>query len=135
MSWYLVLSLVAVIIAALIYFVTKDIISVGVVILSAFFLGMFAARKPRQLEYQIDPDGINIGDKRYFYDDFRSFGIIPEGPFSSIVFMPHKRFAVPISIYYPPDQEDNIANLIGQQLPIEEHKHDAVDRLMRTIRF
>lgn len=134
-NWYFVLILVAIVVSALTYFITKDKISVGVVIFGAIFMSIYASRKPRQLDYAVDGRGISIGQRYYDFEEFRSFGIIPEGAFSSIVFMPHKRFAIPINIYYPPDQEDKIANAIGLQLPMEDHKHDAVDRLLKSIRF
>lgn len=135
MGWYLALAVVGLIIAALLYLFTKDKLTVVVVLLGAVFMGVFGARKPRQLDYAVDPSGVNIGKRRYSYDEFKSFGVIPEGAFSTIIFMPHKRFAIPINIYYPPEDEDKIANIIGQQLPQEEHKHDMVDRLLHAIRF
>jgi len=134
-GWYLMLMIAAVLIGALVYLVTKDIISVGVVMVAALLLGIYGTHKPRQLEYRLDAQGINIGDKHYAYDHFRSFSVVPEGAFHSIVFMPLKRFSVPISIYYAPEDEDKIADMLTHRLPFEEARLDNTDRLMRRIRF
>lgn len=134
-GWYGLLSLTAAGLAALVYLISKDWVSVGVVLVGAVFLGIYAAMQPRQLEYHLDQQGLSIGDKRYGYNEFRSFAVVPEKAFSSIVFMPLKRFAVPITIYYAPEDEDKILNLLADRLPFEQAPRDAVGNLMRRIRF
>jgi hypothetical protein len=134
-GWYFVLAVVAVAVAAAIYLVTRDMISSGVIIVAALFLGFYAGHKPREMQYRLDASGLNVGEKYFSYNQFRSFAVLPEGAFSSIVFMPLKRFAVPTTIYYPPEEEDRIVGMIGGSLPLEQHGHDAVDRLMHRIHF
>ena len=129
------LAVVALIIAATIYAITRDLISSVVVLVGAAALGIFGARKPHQLEYRLDGSGLTVGQKHYAYEAFRSFAIVPEGAFSSIVFMPLKRFAPLTTIYYAPDDEDKIVDLLADRLPFEERKADAVDTLMHRIRF
>ncbi len=134
-GWYAALAAGALALAALVYFISRDLISVSVVIIAALMLGVYGGHKPRQLEYRIDTDGLSIGKKHFGYDDFRSFSVLPEGAFSSIVFMPMKRFAVPTTIYYAPEDEDRIASMLSSYLPFEERDHDAIDRLMHRIRY
>ena len=134
-GWYMKLGLVAVLLTALIYFITRDVVNAGVVALVCLILGAYAGRTPRQLTYRVDAEGIQIGDKWHGYDEFRSFAIMPENAFSSIALLPLKRFAPMTSIYYAPDDEDAIVGMLSQALPMEERKHDAVDRLMQRIRF
>jgi hypothetical protein len=134
-GWYMVLAGAAAVLAALIYLFTRDVISPAVVIVSALLLGVYGARKPRELQYGLGPDIITIGDKQFHYGEFRSFSIIDDGAFSSIVFMPLKRFAPLLTIYYAPEDEDRIVAMLADRLPMDEHKLDAVDRLMRRIRF
>lgn len=135
LGWYATLAAAAIALAAIFFLITRDPVSVGVVIVSAILLGTYGRHQPRQLEYRVDNNGLNVGQKRFGYDEFRSFSIIPEGAFSSIVFMPLKRFAVPTTIYFPPEDENKIASLIANHLPLEERGHDAIDRLMQRIRF
>lgn len=134
-SWYLGLFTVAALAGAGIYAITRDIVSVVVVGFAAFFLAYFGAHKPRQLEYRIDGKGITVGGKFYAYSDFRSFSLVPEGAFNSIVFMPLKRFAVPLSIYYDPRAETQIIDVLKNCLPFEPSKLDVSEKLMRKIRF
>lgn len=134
-GWYGVLAMVAAFGAGLIYLVTKDGISAAVVLVGALFLGMYAGRQPRQLEYRLDAHGVAVGTKYFHFGEFRSFTIADEGAFSSIVFMPLKRFATTTTIYYVPDDEEKIVAMVSAHLPLEEHKPDLVDNLMRRIRF
>jgi hypothetical protein len=134
-GWFVGLVVAAVGVTAIAWFVTKDYISVVVIIAVAIVLGVLANRKPRVLEYAVDRDGLEIAGKFFPYVEFRSFSVVQEGAFSSIMLVPLKRFAPPISIYYPPDDEDKIVNVIATHLPMEEHHHDMIDRFAKRIRF
>lgn len=134
-GWYVGLMVGTVALAAVIFLLTKDKVSTGVAIIAGLMLGIYAAHQPRQLEYRVDGHGVSIGQSQHPYDEFRSFSVVPEGAFSSIVFMPLKRFALPTTLYYAPADEDRIVSILADQLPLENHQPDAVDRLMRRIRF
>lgn len=134
-GWYALLMIGTLLLAAVVFFVTRDIISVSVVIVAGLLLGVYGAHQPRQVEYIVDRRGIGIGQKHHTYDEFKSFSVAPEGAFSSLVFMPLKRFAVPTTIYYAPDDEERILSILADHLPLEEHRRDAVDSLMHRIRF
>jgi hypothetical protein len=134
-AWYGGLVAVALVLTVVIFAITRDIISVIVIFLGMGAFWYYAGRQPRQLQYQLDSQGVMIGQKRYSYDSFRSFAVVPEGAFSTIVFMPLKRFAPLITIYYAPENEDQIINVLSPHLPLEEYRHDAIDRLMHRIRF
>lgn len=125
----------AFIVSLLVYLLTRDVVSAGVVVIGAVLFGVMAGRQPRQLQYAVYDQGITIGSKAYPYKDFRSFSVVDEGHFSSIVFMPLKRFAPPLSIYYHPDDERRIVEVIAVRLPMQAHKRDFVESLMRQIRF
>lgn len=133
-GWYMSLALIAALVSGAAYLVSRDLISAGVVIGAALLLAVYGSHKPRQLEYRLGPRGITVGAKAYGYDEFRSFAVVPEGAFSSIVFMPLKRFSPPLSIYYAPEDEERIVAMLSDRLPFEEHR-DAIDSLMRRIRF
>ncbi len=134
-GWYVMLAVGSLLLAALVFILTKDAVSVGVVIIAGLLLGTYGAHQPRQLKYRLDNQGVGVGAKYYRYDEFKSFSIVPEGVFSSIVFMPLKRFGLPTTIYYAPEDEENILAILADKLPVEGHRHDAFDRLIRRIRF
>jgi hypothetical protein len=133
--WYVLLLAGTLLLAALFFLLTRSLVTVAVVIVSGLLLGIYGARQPRQLEYRLDGRGVDIGPRHHGYDEFRSFSVVPEGAFGSIVFMPLKRFAVATTVYYAPDDESKILAILTDQLPFEEHRGDAVDSLMRHIRF
>jgi hypothetical protein len=134
-GWFLSVALVAAVIAALIYLLTHDFISTAVVVVGAVAFAMFGARPPRQLQYQVDRSGLVIGDKHLPYGNFRSFSVVPEGAFSSILFMPLKRFSMPLSIYFAPEDQEKIVAILSNQLPMENHRPDWIERFMQQIRF
>ena len=134
-GWYARLGGIGLVLAVAIYVVTRDLISTMVVIVGAFAFGYYAGRQPRQLDYRLDEYGLSVGEKSYAYEEFRSFAVVPEGAFSSIIFMPLKRFATLTTIYYAPEDEDKIIQMLLPRLPLEEYRHDYVDRFMHRIRF
>jgi len=134
-GWYALLAGGAVMAAIVVFLVTKDVVSAVVILLAAIAFGIVAARQPRELQYQVDNYGLVIGVKEYNYSAFRSFSVVQEGAFSSIVFMPLKRFASLVTIYYDPADEADIVELLSQHLPLEKRDQAAIDRLMWRIRF
>lgn len=134
-GWFLTLAGLSVVAVSLIYFITKDVVTIVVVLLAAVLFGVTAKRKPRTLQYQLDHRGIQIGDKGYPYESFKSFSVLEEGAFNSIQLMPLKRFMPPISLYYPPESEQQVVATLGSYLPHEERTHDPIERLMRKVRF
>ena len=134
-GWYLKLVGVAILLSAITYLATRDIITCVVIVFCAGILAIMAARKPKQLPYRLDTHGVTVGPKLYTYNQFRSFSIMPEGAFSSIEFMPLKRFATTATIYYAPEDEERIVKLLSDRLPYEPSRRDPVDQLMRRIRF
>ena len=134
-SWYTGLILVALILAALVFIATRDKISTGMVLIAALVLGIFAARKPRVLDYRLDDTGLTIGAKFYDYAAFKSFSVIDEGPAYSIFLMPMKRFMPGLSLYYDQKDQGKIVDILAQRLPLEDRHVDTVDRFMHRIRF
>jgi len=134
-GWYLLLILVICVISGLVFIITRDLISTVSIIFAGILFMIFAARKPRVLEYQIDKNGISIGQKLYSYSNLKSFSIINEGAMRSISLYPLQRFMPSISIYFEPQEEPNIIDALANYLPQEDKKQDVIDRLMHRIRF
>jgi hypothetical protein len=134
-GWYLCLILAILVLSALIYALTHDKISTGAVVLAGIVLGVFAARKPRILQYRLDNGGLTIGNKSYGYDVFKSFSVIDEDALSSIYLLPLKRFMPSLSLYYAQKDEKKIIDILSERLPFEERHSDTVDRFMHRIRF
>ena len=134
-NWYVLLAIASVIVAGLVLLLTGDKLSAGVIVLVAAVFGISAARQPRTLRYAVDHYGIRIGDKSYAYTDFKSFSVIEEDAIYSVMLLPMKRFMPGISMYYPPDQEEDILEVLADYLPHETRQEDMVDRVVRKLRF
>lgn len=134
-GWFMGLAAATGLATVVVYLMTQDIVTVIVVLVVAIVFGAFALRQPRVLSYKIDHSGITIADKHYPYLSFRSFAVQEEGAVDSILLIPLKRFMPGISIYFPPEQEDQIVGTLGNYLPHEDRPPDAIDRLMRKVRF
>lgn len=133
--WYLLLGLATIVLAALVWFLTKDMISTITVIAAATILALAASKKPRIIEYRIGQDGLHIAQRDYPFELFRSFAIVHEGAFSSLVFIPLKRFAMLTTAYYDPLDESKIIDLLASRIPLEEKKRDLVETIMWKIRY
>lgn len=134
-AWYIGVFAAGLVIGALLYLITRDAVTAGVVIVAAIVLAVYGSHRPRELPYELSIHGIQVDAKFYPFEDYRSFSVISEGAFSSIMLMPLKRFATSLTVYYAPEDEERIVGLLGVVLPFEPRQPDAVDRLMKKIRF
>ncbi len=134
-GWFLAVAGIALLTAAFIYLLTRDAINSIVILVVAALFAVSGARRPQILAYGLDSQGIHIGNKFYPYDQLRSFAVMQEDAFHSIQIFQFKRFTTPITLYFPPDQEERIINFLGSYLPHEVRTHDPIDRLMRRVRF
>ena len=135
LGWYGVLALIAILLATGYYLVTKDYFFTGVIILAALMFGVYAARKPRTQQYHLSPNGVQVGEKTYGYQNFKNFSVAEDGSIASVIFMPLARFAPPLTIYVSQDVEDHVLSYLSLFLPFEQHHTDAIDSLLRRIRF
>lgn len=134
-DWYLGLVAGTVVLAAAVYFVTKDYFAGGVIAAVGIIVGVFSTHKPRQIQYELASTGLRVGDKSYPLSLFKSFALIREGALSSVNLVPIKRFMPPLSIYFDPSDEQKIVTILGEHLPLAEGGLDAVERLSRRLRL
>lgn len=134
-TWFLQLSVGAILVSGLMYLITRDIFSSVVVFLAFAALGFFAKQKPRTLTYSLLPTTVKIGERSYSYDDFRTFSVVQDGALFSILLQPLKRFMPPLTIYFDPQDGERIFDALAAHIPHEERAQDPIDRFMRKIRF
>ena len=134
-SWYFSLAVFIVVICVAIYLISKDILSVVFISIMGILFGVVASRKPRQLEYAIDEDGIKVGTKIYLYDDFKSFSMQQHDAIGYVSLLPLHRFHNELSIYFPPDHEEQVFNALAYNLPNEQRKENYIDKLSKFVRF
>ena len=134
-SWFVALIIGLTLIDALVFFVTKDIVTLVAVTTAGTAFAFFAGRQPRVLEYAVDARGLHIGPKLYPFADFKSFDITEEGSLPAIQLRPLKRFMPPLTVFYDPAQEDTILGTISNFLPHQEEQASLVDSFSKRIRF
>ena len=134
-KWYLTLTVVTVALAGLVYLLTKDLITTIAIIIAAMLLAVEATKKPRELEYSLDGQGLHVGTKIHSFDQFRSFAIVHQGAFSSIMLFPLKRFSLMTQAFYDPADEQKITSLLTARLPLDDKKRDWFDELMWRIKY
>jgi uncharacterized membrane protein YobD (UPF0266 family) len=134
-GWFGSLALASVLLAVVIYLVTRDLISTVVIGLVGVIVGIFAARQPQILQYHLDSQGIYIGNKFYPYASFKSFSVAEDQAMSYISLLSLRRFMPPLAIHYDPADEEKIVNTLADYLPYEEHKKDIVDNITRRFRL
>lgn len=134
-AWFLVLAAITLIIGAVVYILSKEVLAPILIGVLAFLFGFGAARKPRELHYAITTSGIVIEDKLYAYQDLKSFSVIRDGAFESILLLPSKRWQPSLSLYIDPEEMDDITNGLGTFLPYEERVSGLADKFLSKIRF
>ena len=106
-----------------------------VIVLAAVALLTYVLRPPRMLHYSLDDKGLTEGNNLYIYDDFKSFGILNEGNHYCIVLTPKKRFGTRVTVYFPETEGEQIVDIFGERLPMEEVHQDVIDKLVRWLRI
>ncbi len=133
--WYFYLMITCLILSAVIYLLLKDIVTIVVIVVAFFALGLYGSRKPKEIEYSVSSKGVKIGQKSYSFSNFKYIILDDEGDYKSVSLIPLKRFAVSVSLFYPAQKEGEIMPILSENLPVEPHRPDLVDRLMKSIRF
>lgn len=105
------------------------------IIVMALTMGFFAFRPPRAMRYSVSGTGVRMGDKFYNYDQFRAFGVLQDGAFYTMMFIPTKRFMPGLSLYFSEAEGEKIIDIVGNHLPMEDLQPDLFDTLMQKIRF
>ena len=118
-----------------IFLVTRDYISAISVAVAGILFASLANRQPRQLTYQIDNKGINIGQKFYSFEQFKYFSLAQDGAIGYINLMPLKRFMPDVSIYFPPEEADNVIDILSDHLPHHDSAERQIDKLAKKFRF
>jgi hypothetical protein len=134
-SWYVVLVFGALLLAVVIYFITKDYFAVVATVVVGLIAAVYAGHKPKELDYELTSKFIRVGERTYSYGMFKSFSVAHEGEHTSIVLEPVKRFIPPMTLYFPPDEEKLVSNAIGSHLPMQEHQPNITERLSHRFRF
>lgn len=134
--WYVIFAAITLVFIAVDVFLIKSWTFSALVIVMAVSLFVYTRRPARTISYSLSAkQGLYIGEKLYSFSDFRAFGLINDNGSHSIMMLPRKRFSAGVSVYFPEDVGEQVVDIIGQQLPMEEVKLDSIDVLIRKLRL
>ena len=133
-GWYIGLTIVAIALIALAVFL-KQWIFIAVIVLAFISLILYEVRPPRKIQYSVDGKGLTEGEKVYNFDDYRAFGILQDDTNFAIILMPRKRFSPAVTVYFPKEKGEEIVDVFGARLPMEEVKLDFMDKIVRKLRI
>jgi hypothetical protein len=96
---------------------------------------IYVVRPTRKIKYSLSAKGLTEGDREYIFEDYKSFGILQDDTNFAIVLTPRKRFSPSVTVYFPKDKGEEIVDMFGLRLPMEEVKLDMIDKLVRLLRI
>jgi hypothetical protein len=134
--WFALFAIVAVaLIAADIFWIHAYTFSVLVVVMAATVI-VFSLRPPKTIDYTLSGgQGLYIGEVLHHFSEFKAFGLIQEHGQNSIMLIPVKRFSPGVSVYFPADAGEEIVDILGARLPMENLKLDFIDVIVRKLRL
>lgn len=99
----------------------------------AFALIAYTYRPPRTMDYTLSEKGLYINDTLHGFAEFKGFGVIHNADEYSVEFVPVRRFRPSLSIFFPEDKGEQIVDILGVRLPMQQLKPDAFDRIVRFL--
>lgn len=134
--WFMIFAVVALgLIAADIFFLKSYTFS-ALVFVMAIAIVVYSKRPPQQINYTLSPrHGLYIGENLHAFSEYKSFGVVNDGGYNFIKLIPVKRFGLGTSVYFPAEQGEQIVDLFGSVLPMEQIKLDTLDVIIRKLRL
>ncbi len=133
--WHFAVIGVAIVISAIIYIFTQELISsFAVIVLGAVFT-IYGSAKPRTVQYRLTSEGVYTDEKLHLYNDFKSFSTIETTGLPYIQLISRKRFMMPLTLYTEPSSVDQITEIIGKHVPYDQKHQDPVDKLSAKLKF
>ena len=132
-SWYLLFLIAIIVISFLVYLFTRSIFSTFAVFILGSALCYMATRKPREVHYMLDSNGIVINRVNHPFSEFKSYTLVSEDGLNYIELMSVKRLSPNKTIYFEPQDRDRIISLLEELLPLESMSHDPIEKFMKKI--
>jgi hypothetical protein len=134
-KWYLYLAVVLIVLIIFFRFVSKDIVTPILIITLGLIFAYYSNKKPNQIAFKIDEQGITAGDKSYFYSDLKSYSETEVEDYFCINFLPNKRFSILVPVYFEKKDLSKIHGILENKLPLNNRKEDPIERFVRYIGF
>jgi hypothetical protein len=133
-GWYVGLAMVGLGLSALAVWLQQWTF-LALVVVSVIAIVVYSSRPPRMLHYSLSSKGLSEGNKLYDFGQFKAFGVLRDDKRFSIVLTPRKRFSPRVTVYFPEAQGEQIVDMFGARLPMEDVNMDLLDKLVRFLRI
>lgn len=134
--WYAIFIVIALAFIAIDILLIKSYTFSALVIVMAIAVVIYSHRPPRMIDYTLSGDqGLYIGEVLYHFSEFKAFGLIKDRDHHSIMLIPNKRFSPGVSVYFPEEVGEEIVDILGARLPMENLKLDMIDVIVRKLRL
>lgn len=135
-TWFVVFAVVVLAFIALDVFLIKSYTFSILVIVMAVAIIVMSRRPPRQVDYTLSGrQGLYIGERLYHFNEFKAFSVIEDRGQHSIMLIPIKRLSPGLIFYFPNDVAEEIVDIFGARLPMENRKLDFIDILVQKLRL
>lgn len=134
--WYLIFSIVAMLLIASDVFFIKSYTFTILIVVIVIAVIVYSKRPPQVIQYTLsEKQGLYLGEKLYPYSNFKSFGVVKDGEHQSIILIPTKRFAQSVTVYFPDEMGEVIVDILGARLPMKPLQLDTIDQIVRKLRL
>jgi hypothetical protein len=134
-GWYLGLVFVFAIVSIVFYLISKDLVAAVVILLSGILIYYYGIKRPREINYSIDENSIDINNRKYNLSSYKYFYVNEREHGGSASLVPLKRFSPSLDLFYDIADEDKILEILSNSLPLKQKETDLFDSMMRFIGF
>lgn len=135
LKWFVILGVVTLALVVLAVFLLKNYTFAVLLVVMAIAIVVWAKRPAVEMQYRLNTTGVWINDKHFALHDFRGFGVLQDGAVYAVVLLPNKRFSPGVTVYFPHTLGEQIVDILGTSLPMEDMKPDWIDKLTRKLNF
>ena len=132
MGWYVIGTVVFVVLLALMIFWQQWILAILVVLVAVVVL-QYSFMKPRLVDFHITSGGLEVGEKFYKFLAFKSFSISKE--VQTVTFERKRRLGISLVWPLPKDGAEKVRKALADFLPEIERPESAIDHLSRLLKF
>lgn len=134
-KWFVILAVVALGLVAVAVFLLKNYTFAVLIVVMAIAVAVWARRPANEMQYRLDASGVSVDGKFFAMHDFRSFGVMQEGAIYAVVLLPVKRLAPGVRVYFPEELGEQIVDILGASMPMEDIQPDWIDSITRKLNF
>ena len=119
-----------------VFFLLKDYSAMAVVVAGTAVFLQQARKKPEQIQYAVDNDGIKVGDKLFSWTELKSFWLIDEAGGGHLYLETTNRLLPVRTIHLANVEPSEVRARLVQHLPERTTRtEELADRILRIIKF